>query len=1037
VRLFQTAFAGLLFFCWPAAAAEDTPPISLRVLAAQSNGWVRIQGTASNYSIVRLEASSNLVHWQTIAELHAFAFEFPDPVSPQTPFRFYRCSISDGAHTNYLKNQIVGFNDAFAAEGDWIKFAILMDDPTRVFYGHTYAYIYHYDFCTNYFDDFHGMDPDTFDDVSLYNVGRKVLLGAVLFPPRANIPEYGVQFVSHDPLSPELVRDMFNLVTSTVTPFAPHAAFYMPAYEQAPAAEADRPWLTAHGVPVSSAERWASADACYSSGWAVGTLKYFTGAEIAAAYADGRLRPTDILLTDGIPAEVPYLAGIITLTPATANSHVVILARSQQVPVVYLWDTSERDRVRQLVGRQIAFQASILEHAGGYNVHHAKVNIHTLDADFDPALMAIILASRNPLPINLQTVTRYGAYTAPTDNLTPADTRFFGGKAANYGLLRRTIPSNAPPAIAVSFDLWLEFMEQTIHTGTTLRQEISNRLFGLTYPADIPRIQTNLAAIRAIVRQNTQFTPAQQQAIITALGVFDSASNIRFRSSSNVEDGETFTGAGLYDSYSGCLDDDLDADNRGPSLCDPTEEDERGVFRAIRRVFASFYNDNAYLERLRRGVDENHVGMALLVHHSTPDANEMANGVATLTTDSTMSPPFRAVLVTQVGATSVTNPDTNALPEIVQTPFPDPQHEGAFDLSQSSSLLQLGEHVMTWPDDYRDLTRLLASVRDAYRQMTGEAGTFILDFEYKKVQPGELQVKQVRKIPLFDTTNRVSTFLLNTPAAFVPYQGFGRYVFTSHRLKSRWTVRSVNTSLNASNFIASPYRDLTIEHLNGARIETLSGPIHTFPNYSNHVSYVYPRFISRDSWRMNTLEGPVDYVLETALPSTASPLTPLVNMRDAIVSVSATYDHLVPTLYRRAGALTSTNRETLGLVPVSKTPDNGSLPDGETLLAFRHGPTNLMFSITSTAGTRRTRIEGFTTDPIVLTNFFSQSADAGHMGGGAEWIFEPRLEPGISARTLAELDAHNIRMLYVMPKDKPGLFLFGRDGSYRRLFPEP
>ncbi len=52
------------------------------------------------------------------------------------------------------------------------------------------------------------------------------------------------------------------------------------------------------------------------------------------------------------------------------------------------------------------------------------------------------------------------------------------------------------------------------------------------------------------------------------------------------------------------------------------------MFKAIRKVFASFYNENAFLERLRLGVDESKVGMALLVHHSFPDDGELANGVA-------------------------------------------------------------------------------------------------------------------------------------------------------------------------------------------------------------------------------------------------------------------------------------------------------------------------------------------------------------------------------------------------------------------------
>ena len=105
---------------------------------------------------------------------------------------------------------------------------------------------------------------------------------------------------------------------------------------------------------------------------------------------------------------------------------------------------------------------------------------------------------------------------------------------------------------------------------------------------------------------------------------------MRIRSSTNVEDSEEFSGAGLYDSYSGCLADEFDVDEIGPSLCDPNEPNERGVFRAIRRVFASFYNQNAFLERIRYSVNESEVGMALLAHHSFPDEIELANGVATI-----------------------------------------------------------------------------------------------------------------------------------------------------------------------------------------------------------------------------------------------------------------------------------------------------------------------------------------------------------------------------------------------------------------------
>src|SRR4030095_11929738 len=245
-----------------------------------------------------------------------------------------------------------------------------------------------------------------------------------------------------------------------------------------------------------------------------------------------------------------------------------------------------------------------------------------------------------------------------TDALTPADIRFFGGKGANYGLLRRSVPTNCPPAIALSFDLWDAFLQQTLPGGQTLRAEIASRLAPYTnYPPNIAALKTTLAGIRTLITDQARFTLAQQQAVTHVLRGFNPLRKIRFRSSTNVEDSEHFTGAGLYDSYSGCLLDDLDGDTTGPSACEPDEEEERGVFRALQRVYASFYNDNAFLERLRHGVDETKVAMGVLVHHSFPDEEELANGVATLDCRYSGSPFLSGKLVTQLGAESVTNPD--------------------------------------------------------------------------------------------------------------------------------------------------------------------------------------------------------------------------------------------------------------------------------------------------------------------------------------------------------------------------------------------
>lgn len=56
----------------------------------------------------------------------------------------------------------------------------------------------------------------------------------------------------------------------------------------------------------------------------------------------------------------------------------------------------------------------------------------------------------------------YGDYSESTDGLTPAEIQYFGGNASNFGILRTIIPDNSTIAIAFSFDLWNEFLDQTI-----------------------------------------------------------------------------------------------------------------------------------------------------------------------------------------------------------------------------------------------------------------------------------------------------------------------------------------------------------------------------------------------------------------------------------------------------------------------------------------------------------------------------------------------------------------------------------------------
>lgn len=212
------------------------------------------------------------------------------------------------------------------------------------------------------------------------------------------------------------------------------------------------------------------------------------------------------------------------LTPTTPSSHVAILAWSYQVPFSYFIREKDRLRARQLTNRVVVLQTCPVAGAG-------RALLVEVDDTISPEDRSRLEGLRAPVTLNLTPKRPLGMYSVPTETLTPTDIATVGGKAVNFGLLRRVIPDHSPLAIALTFDLWDDFMDQVLFGTTTLRQEISNRLAGLNYPQDIAATLAQLDGIRRLIRQGTVFTPAEEQAITNVLGVFDPLRNIRFASS--------------------------------------------------------------------------------------------------------------------------------------------------------------------------------------------------------------------------------------------------------------------------------------------------------------------------------------------------------------------------------------------------------------------------------------------------------------------------------------------------------------------------
>jgi len=931
------------------------------------------------------------------------------------------------------KSQISATNDPFLSAPEavesvrWIKFAVLLRDPTKVYFQDSSAYPFHYDFATTHLDPFLGMTRQELDQVSLFEDGQELILGTVLFPPLADRNEFAIQLVRQDAYHPEMARTIIDLVADNVEAADGATVLYFPTFEQYQSASACTAWFAEHGIVVDSIDRWTTGNSCYSGGWALGRLVYVGGSQIAAAYEAGTLAPTDILLTDSVPAEIPFVAGILTQGASTPNSHVAILARSYGIPFAHLAQESDAQRALELVGHEIVFRAD-----AGYE--GCSLRLIDMEGQLSAGDRAAILELKDPPALAIQPIASFGALSSPTDGLTRADVKYFGGKASNFGLLRTAIPNDSPPAIAFSFDLWTAFLDQTMGSSKSLRQEITERLSGFSYPPDVAQVELALAEIRTLIKGEATFTPAQQTDILAALAGFDANEKIRFRSSTNVEDTEHFVGAGLYDSYSGCVADDEDADDLGPSRCDASKANERGVFRAIRKVYASFYNTNAYLERLRHGVNESEVGMALLVHRSFPDEIELANGVAT-GDSTTYSTTYE--MSTQAGAVSVANPEGGATPELVSVYV---SGLGVYPtFLEGSSLVPLGGKVLDWPGEYEQLGSMLKLVSDLFGTRNPGLSRYLLDFEYKKVAPGDLVVKQVRQIPLPDPDARWPVYLVNEPWSYCVLQGETSDVFAIHRLKSIWTISTKNEWLNPTTLASSFYDTIALDYVDGTEVASLSGDPSTWSDAAHafETDRVLDSFsIGAGAARRDvTVEVPV----ETEVPLTQSPLR---SLRDHWISVQVRYATPVPTIDWTGVSTTDFEAVMLSDCPheqvvtsvnqhVEVTVSAGGVTV-ETSYYWPKPPTGIVAGYTAPLYKwDHTTITGLTSTPIVLTGYYSQTYRPGHHNFSADYIFDPWLEPGIDQGILDELQAANIRFLVVLNSNE--LWTLSLDGTLAQI----
>ncbi|MDA7534797.1 hypothetical protein N8613_02575 [Verrucomicrobia bacterium] len=1021
-----------LFICgWVPLLALAQSKVTIS-RAGQGN-TVAIHQSSGNETEYQLEVSSDMDSWKPWALSWGPFQEYLDLGEVADSARFYRIKDMNSKEAPDWTNQL-GLNPEPLAsapryKGDltWVKFAIPLDQSGNVYFQNSRAFPFHFDFATRFLPAFSGMNVTEFENISLIPATQEVVLGAVLFPSNPLVRELGIQFVGREFFSSEKVLNWLNLVSQRLRLEGDWQVFYMPTFEQKERAVEEASLFKQQGFPVDSPSRWVMEDALYSEGWALGRLQFVDANELEDAFSKGNLLSTDILILDSVPAEVPPVAGIIVLSPATPNAHVAILAKSQGIPFAFVADQHKQAQLMHWVGDDALFIASENEQIP--DIKTLRVETQLTDEQKDQ-----LLALKQAPKLDYTSFEHANQLTFQVADLTPEHLSFVGGKAANLGFLLRSLPDHAPQeAIAFSFDLWTEFMAQTMSSGLTLKEMIAIELNALKFPVEDPaHFSLRLRAIRTWIKDEASFSVYQQQKIIQALEPLDANRRIRFRSSTNVEDSEYFSGAGLYDSFSGCLADEQDQDDEGPSACDSTKKNERGVFRAIQKVFASFYNENAFIERLRRGVNEDEVGMAILAHYSFPDQMERANGVATLKLEQREDGTLELIegtLVTQKDAVSVANPDSVAAPEVVALVV---SNEGdiTHEVVQASGLVQLGATVLDWPEGYTLLTELLRQASDSYLEFFVDKTEVWLDFEYKYISPGSFVIKQIRELPVVPVTGQLPPVTFSNVDAFEVVQGEFGDMMARHRLKSIWRFQS--WGIIGEDLPQNPVDLLNVdlEFLHDHKKMRFEGNLNALPGAEVRVN---SKSLIAD-WYWGEDQDRVDYRLEfDFLYRLDQRPSPFLDLSDAEIELTAHYATRRPELDLWRNRVTMINQDSVKLADIDPADTKLGFPhvtwkrrvkgaeEGVSISSqffigtykFR-GETPWILKTMVLQGWGGTNIAAKDLDPFELHSTFSQTYFPGHHNFIETLILEPRLEPNFPEQLLTEMESRNIRAWILM-----------------------
>jgi len=302
---------------------------------------------------------------------------------------------------------------------------------------------------------------------------------------------------------------------------------------------------------------------------AVGRIRILAKIDDAAI-----ILPDDIVVAPSGPVTLPPIAGLITTLPSTPLSHINLRAKSLGLPNAFIRDAAAR--LARFDGRWVVFETQPDQYLVAAATP-AQVRARQAQAARRGALMT----PRADLSVTA---------LADLSDQRAASVIAYGAKSANLGEVRHAaLPDmQIPDGFTLPFARDRQFLSDNGLLGV-----IDALLRDPRLRSDAALRRRSLAALRARIQAGR--VPADLAAdVLRRVRAGYAGQGLFVRSSTNSEDLPDFNGAGLYTTV-------------------PNVRGEAPLLEAVKTVWASVWNLEAFDARERAGIDHRKVYMAVLI----------------------------------------------------------------------------------------------------------------------------------------------------------------------------------------------------------------------------------------------------------------------------------------------------------------------------------------------------------------------------------------------------------------------------------------